>query len=77
MAIKDLDEKVAARKALIAPDGAITKKMQNVEALVAAVKTPFYCGATITLADCSIFVFLSMIRSGCDSGCSRFTVFGK
>lgn len=72
MAIQDLDEKIAARKALIAPEGGITKGMRNVEALVASCTSPFYCGDKPTLADCIIFVFMSMIRSGCDSGCSRW-----
>lgn len=64
-AIKDLDEKIAARKALIAADGAISIKMKNLEALVAACTTLFYCGGTLTLADCHLFVFMSMMRSGC------------
>ena len=64
MGIQDLDEKIAARKALIAPDGAITKKMKNVEALVAGCTRPFYCGDIATLADIPLFCWLGLIRSG-------------
>ena len=63
-AIKDLDEKIEARKALISEDGAIAKKMKVVEALVAACNSPFYCGDSLTLADCHLFMFMGMMRSG-------------
>lgn len=69
-AIKDLDEKIAARKALIAEDGALNKKMKSVESMVAKVTTPFYCGDSITLADCHLYVFVSMMRSGMMDGIS-------
>lgn len=64
MAIKDLDEKIAARKALIEPEGGVTKKMKVVDNLVGACTTPFYCGDQMTLADCHLYVFVSMMRSG-------------
>lgn len=63
-AIQDLEEKIAARKALIEPDGAIGKKMKIVDSFVGATSTPFYCGEKMTLADVSIFIFLGLIRSG-------------
>lgn len=63
--MKDADEKVAARKALCEPDGAVTKKMQNVESLVAAATTAYFCGPEATLADVHLFCFLGTLRSGC------------
>lgn len=64
-AMATVEEKIAAREKLIAPDGAMTKKMKILETLVAGCSTPFYCGDTVTLADCVLFVFIGMLRSGC------------
>ena len=63
-AMKDADEKLAARVALCEPDGAVTKKMNNVEALVAAATTAYFCGDKATLADVHLFCFLGTLRSG-------------
>lgn len=63
--IQDLEERTAARKALIAPDGPVTLKMKNLETLVAGCSTHFFCGDTVTLADCQLFTFIGMFRSGC------------
>jgi hypothetical protein len=62
--IKDADEKLAARKALCEPDGALTKKMKLIDSLVAACKTAFYCGEQVSLADYHLFTWLGLIRSG-------------
>ena len=64
-AMKDLDEKIAARKAMIEPEGAMTKKLKIVDSMVASCSTPFYCGDSITLADAVLLVFIGMLRSGC------------
>jgi glutathione S-transferase len=64
-AMKDPQEKIAARKALIQPDGAATKKMALVEALVSANTNAFYCGPEASLADVHLFCFLGTLRSGC------------
>lgn len=67
MSIKDAAEKLEARKALIAPDGGMAKKMQTVENLVAACTTPFYCGEAATLADIHLYCWSSFVRTGCVS----------
>ena len=64
--IQDPEEKLAARKALTAPEGPMTKKMQNVERILGASTTEFFCGDQPTLADYSLFVFLSNFRTGYD-----------
>lgn len=64
MSIKDADEKLAARQALIQPDGAMTKKLKVAEKLIAAVKTEYYCGDQPTLADYHLYTWLSFVRSG-------------
>jgi glutathione S-transferase len=69
LSIKDPEEQIAARKALIQPGGKVKKKMDVVEALVGAITTPFYCGERMTLADFQLFVFMGMLRSGCDTLC--------
>lgn len=68
--IEDADEKAAARKALCAPDGPVTKRMNYVDKIVGAATTDFFCGDQPTLADYSLFVFLSNLRTGCDMPCS-------
>lgn len=63
--IPDADEKLAARKAVIAPDGVMTKKMAVVERTVDAAPGEFFCGDEPTMADYHLFVFLGDLRSGC------------
>ncbi|NJR41763.1 MAG: hypothetical protein HC767_02975 [Akkermansiaceae bacterium] len=53
----------AARKALIEPEGEVTKMMKNVESLVASRSTDFYCGEQATLADINLFCIISALRS--------------
>lgn len=67
--IKDPEEKLAARKALIAPEGDMTKKMQVVEDMVSSKTTAFYSGEEPTLADFHLFTWLGLIRSGCAPVC--------
>lgn len=64
LAISDEQERLAARKSLTAPDGALTKKALVIENALAASKTPFYCGQEPTVADFRLYLWLSLVRSG-------------
>jgi glutathione S-transferase len=63
--IQDLEERVAARKALIQPGGETHNKMQIIEKLLASSKTKYYVSDKPTLADVSLFVQMSSFSSGC------------
>jgi glutathione S-transferase len=64
MAIQDEQERLAARKAQTAPDGALTQKVQVLETVLEGCKTPFYCGDKPTVADFRLYLWLSLVRSG-------------
>lgn len=64
LAITDEQERLAARKALTTPDGALTKKAQVIENALAGSKTPFYCGQEPTVADFRLYLWISLVRSG-------------
>lgn len=63
-AIQDPTERLAARKALTAADGALTKHLAAIDSLIAAVSTAFYCGDEPTVADFILYVNASNGRSG-------------
>jgi glutathione S-transferase len=65
VAITDKDEKIAARKALLAPGGKIHTKMTVVEKLLEASTTKYYLGDEMSLADIFIFALISGFSSGC------------
>lgn len=62
-------EGVAAREALLEPEGEVTKKMRVMETLVTARTTAFYCGDDVSLADIHLFCVLGFLRSGCVHHC--------
>lgn len=64
-AIKDLDEKIAERKALIAPGGTMHSKLMVVEKLLEASTTKYYIGDEMSLADILVFAQFGTIASGC------------
>lgn len=67
MSIKDSNEKLAARKALIQPDGAMAMKMKVADTFIGDLKTEFYCADQPTLADYYLFTWLSFLRTGYES----------
>ena len=69
-AIQDLEERTAARKALIAPGGATFKKMELIDKLLSSTSTKFYLGDDISFADIVWFVNTLGISNGCAFMCS-------
>ena len=70
LAITDDQARLEARKTLTAADGALTQKARVIEKVLEASRTPFYCGEEPTVADFRLYLWLSLVRSGC--GCQRF-----
>jgi glutathione S-transferase len=70
IAMKDKEEMLEARRTLTAPDGALTKKVQVIENVLNGCKTPFYCGEEPTVADFRLYLWLSLVRSGCVVSCT-------
>jgi glutathione S-transferase len=67
--IEDKEERLEARKILTAPDGALTKRIQVIEKVLEGCGTPFYCGEQPSLADFRLYLWLSLVRSGCADIC--------
>lgn len=67
MSIKDVEERMVARKALTQPDGGVGVKLNTVEKIITDLKTEYYCGDQPTLADYHLFAWLGYVRTGCDS----------
>lgn len=63
--IAGLEERIARRKELIAPGGALYNKLQIVEKLLAKSSTKYYLGDKPTLADATVFAQASAFGSGC------------
>lgn len=76
LAIKDEVERLAARSILTAPDGALTKKVQVIEKVLEGCGSPFYCGEEPTVADFRLYLWLSLVRSGCVFNTCRFLTAG-
>jgi hypothetical protein len=64
-AIKDLHEKIAARKALIVPGGTMHTKLLVVEKLLKASTTKYYLGDEMSVADVLVFSQYGVLASGC------------
>jgi glutathione S-transferase len=63
-AMTDKDEKIAARKALLAPGGKMHTKLTVVEKLLEASKTKYYLGDEMSLADIFLFAQICSFTSG-------------
>jgi glutathione S-transferase len=61
----DKDEKIAARKVLLAPGGNMHTKLMVVEKLLEASTTKYYLGDQMTLTDIYVFAWIGGLSSGC------------
>lgn len=67
LAMQDEQERLEARRVLTFEDGTLTKKFRTIEKVLEGCGTPFYCGQEPTVADFRLYLWLSLVRSGCAS----------
>jgi glutathione S-transferase len=63
--LTDLDERAAARKALMQPGGKLHDRYSVIDKLLGVSSSTFYLGDDIGLADATVFVLIGQVSGGC------------
>jgi hypothetical protein len=75
--IQDEKERIAARKSLVEPGGAMYNQMMVIEKLPASSKTKYYLGGMPRLADVIVFVQMCQFIGGCGPAQLLMNVMGN